>query len=83
MSKKVKTQNFLKLYNTLYTLRTEVVNQGLALFDQRYPHIQRSMFVYSCRNLAFYLALRCHDLRKLQKALLPLGLSATQSKKIN
>jgi len=47
MSKKVKTQNFLKLYNTLYTLRTEVVNQGLALFDQWYPHIQRSMFVYS------------------------------------
>jgi len=76
MSKKVKTQNFLKLYNTLYTLRTEVVNQGLALFDQWYPHIQRSMFVYSCRNLAFYLALRCHDLRKLQKALLPLGLSS-------
>ena len=76
MPAKQKQQNFMKLYNSLFTLRTVVLQQGLAIFDQWYPDIRRSMFVYSCRNLAFYLALRCHDLRKLQKALLPLGLSS-------
>ena len=73
---KQKEQNVLKLYSSLYTLRKTVLEQGLALFNQWYPYVQRRMFVYSCRNLAFYLALRCHDLRKLQKALLPLGLSS-------
>lgn len=32
--------------------------------------------MYSAWNLALYLALRCHDLRPLQKQVLPLGLSS-------
>ena len=38
--------------------------------------IQRRHFTYSAWNLAFYLALRCHDLRKIQRSLLPFGLSS-------
>ena len=76
MQVKKEQENFTKLYTALYMLRTQVLKNGLSLFNRWYPHIHRSIFVYSSRNLAFYLALRCHDLRKLQKALLPLGLSS-------
>jgi pyruvate kinase len=65
-----------KLYNSLYTLRQEVLDKGAGLFALWKPHIMRKTFQYSAWNMAFYLALRCHDLRALQHALLPLGLSS-------
>jgi pyruvate kinase len=65
-----------KLYNELYDLRHVVSKRGAQLFAQWKPKIKRSVVIYSACNLAFYLALRCYDLRHLQKALLPLGLSS-------
>jgi pyruvate kinase len=64
------------LYDELYVLRQDVLKEGNALFEIWKPHIERKAFHYSAWNLAFYLALRCHDLRGLQKKLLPLGLSS-------
>ncbi len=64
------------LYQTLYQLRKEVFKEGMALFSHWKPDIHRKSFLFSALNLAFYLALRCHDLRILQKSLLPFGLSS-------
>ena len=65
-----------ELYIQLFGLRREVLARGLKLFSLWKPLIRRRTFLYSAWNLAFYLSLRCHDLRKLQKTLLPLGLSS-------
>ena len=40
------------------------------------PRIERRSFLLSARNLAAYLALRRRDLRELQLAMMPLGLSS-------
>jgi pyruvate kinase len=64
------------LYSTLYRLRNQIFTEGLALFANWKPLIRRKSFTFSALNLAFYLALRCRDLRLLQKSLLPLGLSS-------
>lgn len=66
----------MDLYETLYELRNEVFHEGMTLFSRWKPAIYRKSFLLSARNLAFYLALRCRDLRMLQKSLLPLGLSS-------
>ncbi|WP_443868060.1 pyruvate kinase [Megasphaera sp.] len=65
-----------ELYDVLCQLRRDVLSRGDALFQHWLPQIQRTRFVYSAWNMAFYLALRCHDLRKIQRSLLPLGLSS-------
>lgn len=65
-----------QLYDDIYRLRQNVMDEGMALYNQWKPMIQRKTFEYSAWNLAFYLTLRCRDLRKLQKTLLPLGLSS-------
>ncbi len=64
------------LYEELFALRQEVLAKGQDLFQVWKPNIHRRSFYFSAWNLAFYLSLRCHDLRKLQKSLLPLGLSS-------
>ena len=64
------------LYTRLYTLRRQVLQEGIDLFETWKPCISRKSFLYSALNLAFYLALRSHDLRALQRDLLPLGLSS-------
>ena len=55
-----------ELYDVLCQLRRDVLSRGDALFQHWLPQIQRTHFVYSAWNMAFYLALRCHDLRKIQ-----------------
>lgn len=65
-----------ELLSTLQTLRQTVENEGQATFEQWRSHIQRSEFLASALNLAQYLALRRHDLRDLQAALMPWGLSS-------
>lgn len=65
-----------ELYYRLHQLRNKVFYEGLVLFGKWKPLIRRKSFLFSALNLAFYLALRCRDLRALQKALLPLGLSS-------
>ncbi len=60
----------------LQQLRQTVEREGKATFDGWNPHIQRTAFIDSAVNLAEYLALRRHDLRSLQAALMPWGLSS-------
>ncbi len=64
------------LLSTLQELREIVESEGEATFNQWKSHIQRSEFLSSALNLAQYLALRQHDLRSLQAALMPWGLSS-------
>jgi pyruvate kinase len=64
------------LLSTLQQLRQNVESEGKAIFDEWNPHIQRTAFIDSALNLAEYLALRRHDLRPLQAALMPWGLSS-------
>jgi pyruvate kinase len=64
------------LLSTLQALRQTVKSEGEATFAQWRSHIQRPEFLSSALNLAQYLALRRHDLRDLQAALMPWGLSS-------
>lgn len=64
------------LLDTLQSLRQTVNQEGLDMFNQWRSHIQRREFLSSALNLAHYLALRKHDLRSLQTALMPWGLSS-------
>jgi pyruvate kinase len=64
------------LLSTLQQLRQTVESEGKATFDDWNPHIQRTAFIDSALNLAEYLALRRQDLRSLQAALMPWGLSS-------
>jgi pyruvate kinase len=64
------------LLSTLQALRQTVESEGKATFDEWNSHIQRTAFIDSAVNLAEYLALRRHDLRPLQAALMPWGLSS-------
>jgi len=59
------------LLDSLLNLREAVEIDGKTIFDQWRSHIQRSQFLPSALNLAQYLALRRHDLRPLQAALMP------------
>jgi pyruvate kinase len=64
------------LLSTLQELRQTVKSEGQATFNQWRSHIQRTEFLSSALNLAEYLALRRYDLRSLQAALMPWGLSS-------
>ena len=64
------------LLSTLQALHQTVESEGKATFDDWNPHLQRTAFIDSALNLAEYLALRRHDLRSLQAALMPWGLSS-------
>ncbi|PAX45762.1 pyruvate kinase [Brunnivagina elsteri] len=64
------------LLNALQQLRQLVIQEGEEIFNQWRSRIQRQNFLQSSQNLAYYLALRRHDLRPLQAALMPWGLSS-------
>ncbi|AFY92529.1 pyruvate kinase [Chamaesiphon minutus PCC 6605] len=64
------------LLSTLQELRQTVDSEGQATLDRWRSHIQRPEFLASALNLAQYLALCRHDLRSLQAALMPWGLSS-------
>ena len=64
------------LLETLQKLRQIVVQEGQEIFDPWRSQIQRQVFLSSELNLAHYVALRRHDLRPLQAALIPWGLSS-------
>ena len=64
------------LLETMQKLRQIVVQEGQDLFNQWRSRIQRQAFFNSGLNLAHYMALRRHDLRPLQAALMPWGLSS-------
>ncbi|MBW4670046.1 MAG: hypothetical protein KME60_22200 [Cyanomargarita calcarea GSE-NOS-MK-12-04C] len=60
----------------LQQLRQLVIQEGQEIFNHWRSCIQRPAFVQSSQNLSYYLALRRHDLRLLQAALMPWGLSS-------
>ncbi|MEA5598809.1 pyruvate kinase [Rivularia sp. UHCC 0363] len=64
------------LLSALQTLHLTVKREGEATFNLWKPQIQRPEFLSSALNLAQYLALRRHDLRDIQAALMPWGLSS-------
>lgn len=64
------------LLTTLQELRQSVNEEGKVIFEQWKKQIHRQSFINSSLNLAYYLALRRHDLRELQAALMPWGLSS-------
>lgn len=63
------------LLENMLRLRKSVYREGLEQFQAWRSSIERLSFLPGAMNLAFYLALRRHDLRPLQHALKPLGLS--------
>jgi len=63
------------ILNALVSVRRAVVSEGGALCDEWTSTCRRRAFRISASNLSAYLALRRWDLRPLQAALGPLGLS--------
>jgi pyruvate kinase len=68
--------NPLTLLDCIVSLRKEVYEEGNETFKRWRPGINRKFFVSSAINLAFYLALRRKDIRDIQEALMPWGLSS-------
>jgi len=64
------------LYAQVRALDESVRADGDERYQEWLPHITRSTFLPSAKNLASYLAFREHDLRELQDRLTPLGLSS-------
>lgn len=64
------------LLEAVQTLRQDVLTNGEELVSLWRPMIARTSYLDSARNLASYLALRRHDLRDLQLALMRWGLSS-------
>ncbi|MBD2666856.1 pyruvate kinase [Richelia sinica FACHB-800] len=64
------------LLATLQQLRQSVYTEGREIFQSWRSRIHREAFINSSLNLAYYMALRRHDLRPLQAALMPWGLSS-------
>ena len=64
------------LLSALQALRQTVENEAQITFEQWQPYIERTGFLHSALNLAQYLVLRRHDLRDIQAALMPWGLSS-------
>ncbi|HEY7536655.1 MAG TPA: pyruvate kinase [Gaiellaceae bacterium] len=64
------------LLRDLVGLRAEIVTEGTRLLEAWRPALHRRAFLPSAVNLAHYIALRRRDVRMLQEALMPLGLSS-------
>ena len=64
------------LLHELQRIRQTIIHEGRKIFRQWQPSIARQTFADSALNLAYYLALRHEDLRQLQLALMPWGLSS-------
>jgi pyruvate kinase len=64
------------LLTELRRLRADVAAEAAMQLQAWRPRIERRSFLLSARNLAAYLALRRRDLRELQLAMMPFGLSS-------
>jgi pyruvate kinase len=64
------------LLSQLLAIRAEISAEATTQFEAWRPNISRAAFLPSALNLAHYLALRRRDLREVQLALMPLGLSS-------
>jgi pyruvate kinase len=70
------SDNPAELLAALLALRQVVREEGQRLYERWRPAIQRRAFRPGAQNLAHYLVLRQHDIRPLQAALRPWGLSS-------
>lgn len=65
-----------QLLEKLIRLREEVYQEGLETYKEWEKEIEREDYKESALNFAYYLALRRRDIRSLQEALVPYGLSS-------
>jgi pyruvate kinase len=65
-----------EILKQLLALRIEVADKGELLANRWRSLVADTSFKPSALNLAHYLALRSHDVRSLQRALVPLGVSS-------
>lgn len=65
-----------ELLEAVLQLRASIAVEGADVAQSLGQPIERASFASSARNLADYLALREHDLRAMQVALMPWGLSS-------
>ncbi|TVQ49472.1 MAG: hypothetical protein EA365_00410 [Gloeocapsa sp. DLM2.Bin57] len=72
----VNVVNSNNLLQDLQQLRETVIREGEAIYQPWRSLITRETFHHSAQNLAHYLALRKQDLRQIQLALMPWGLSS-------
>lgn len=72
----METSDPTALLEQLLALRGELVADGERTVQRWQPGIEREEFEPSARNLAHYLSLRRRDVRDLQNALMPWGLSS-------
>ena len=70
------TEAVREILRQLLALRTNVADVGEMLTNRWHPLVADTSFKQSALNLAHYLALRRYDLRPLQQALVPLGVSS-------
>ena len=70
------TNDLDNLLDELLVIREKVYQDGTALYTNWKKNISRDEFLPSAQNLAYYMALRKHDLRDLQERLIPWGLSS-------
>ena len=64
------------LLNEMKVLRSQVQEEGTALFNKHKDSIEKKEFIDSAQNLCYYLALRSRDITDLQVKLSQLGLSS-------
>jgi pyruvate kinase len=64
------------LHAQVAELRGVIAADAEARLRRWHPLVERPEFAHGAANLACYLALRHHDIRPLQRALMPLGLSS-------
>src|ERR1035441_7923580 len=65
-----------KLLEQMRALLANVDAGAREMYEQWRPRLRRRAFIPGARNFAAYLALRRTDLRSIQTALMPLGLSS-------
>ena len=66
----------LELGREVKDLRDHVAAEGRRAFQDWRPNVHRLSFAASALNFCHYLALRHRDIRPLQRALMPYGLSS-------
>lgn len=65
-----------ELLDELLHLREDVLKEGTETYQRWEPNIKSNFFFHSAQNLAYYLSLRRRDIREIQEALTPWGLSS-------
>src|SRR5262245_34158196 len=76
MQARAETSRAIGLLRRVRSLRRSVASDAETIMQNWSPEIVRAAFLPSAENLASYLAFRRRDLRPLQSALVPWGLSS-------